>query len=57
FLGYARRSASELQSQLYFAFDQGHISREEFEQICPQATETRRPIDGFIRYLEGRSHT
>ena len=55
FLGYARRSASELQSQIYIALDQEYISQEEFNKIYAQATKTKSLIGGFIRYLEGGS--
>ena len=55
FLGYARRSATELQSQLYIALDQNYINQEEFNHIYTQATKTKSLIGGFIRYLEGRS--
>jgi four helix bundle protein len=55
FLGYARRSATELQSQLYIALDQSYITQEEFRQIYAQATKTKGLIGGFIRYLEGRA--
>ena len=55
FLGYARRSATELQSQLYIALDQNYITHEEFDRIYAQATKTKGLIGGFIRYLEGRS--
>jgi four helix bundle protein len=54
FLGYARRSATELQSQLYIALDQKYITQEEFDQIYAQATKTKGLIGGFIRYLERR---
>jgi four helix bundle protein len=54
FLGYARRSATELQSQLYIALDQKYITQEEFDQIYAQATKTKSLIGGFIRYLERR---
>jgi len=57
FLGYARRSATELQSQLYIALDQGYISRPEFVQIYTQTRETKRLIGGFIRYLRGGPRT
>jgi four helix bundle protein len=50
FLGYARRSASELQSQTYIALDQDYISQEEFNRIYAQATKTKALIGGFIRY-------
>ena len=55
FLGYARRSATELQSQLYIALDQNYITQQEFDPIYTQATKTKSLIGGFIRYLEGRS--
>jgi four helix bundle protein len=48
FLGYARRSASELQSQIYIALDQDYISQKEFNQIYTQATKTKALIGGFI---------
>ena len=51
FLGYARRSATELQSQLYIALDQGYISRQEFQCIYAQAVKTKSLIGGLIRYL------
>jgi four helix bundle protein len=52
FLGYARRSASELQSQLYIALDQDYIDQQQFSRIYRQAVETKRLIGGFIRYLK-----
>jgi len=51
FLGYARRSASELQSQLYIALDQDYIDQQQFDSIYRQATKTKQLIGGFIRYL------
>lgn len=52
FLRYARRSASEVQSHLYVALDQGYITQDRFNQIYHTATEARRLIGGFIRYLQ-----
>src|SRR3990172_5143581 len=37
FLGYARRSASETQSQLYSALDQYYISSEKFDETYAKA--------------------
>ena len=54
FLGYAQRSASEIQSQLYRAIDCGYISKKQFETIYQKATSCRKQIKGFRRYL--RSH-
>jgi len=51
FLGYAQRSTSEIQSQLYRALDCGYISRERFESVYKAATGCRKQIKGFRRYL------
>lgn len=51
FLGYARRSASETQSQLYAALDQGYISSEEFDELYAKANITERQINALIGYL------
>ena len=52
FLSYALRSATEVQSHLYVAADQGYISKDEFTQLYNQATEVKKLISGFIRYLK-----
>jgi four helix bundle protein len=52
FLGYARRSASELQSQVYIALDQDYIEQQQFDDIYRQAIKTKQLIGGFIRYLK-----
>ncbi len=51
FLIYARRSATEVQSELYIALDQQYITAEEFTAIYEKATEAKKLINGFIRYL------
>jgi len=51
FLGYARRSASEVQSHLYIALDRGYVTEEEFEEIYQKAVQVKKLINGFIRYL------
>ena len=51
FLGYARRSASETQSQLYAALDQNYISSEAFDEIYAKANMTERQINALIGYL------
>ena len=53
FLGYARRSASETQSQLYAALDQNYISSETFNEIYAKANVTERQINALIGYLAG----
>lgn len=51
FLRYAQRSASEVQSQLYVAFDQNYISEMQFDNLYDQANCARSKIGGFIAYL------
>ena len=51
FLGYARRSASEVQTCLYVALDNRSITKAQFEGVYQQAEKTRKVIDGFLRYL------
>jgi four helix bundle protein len=52
FLVYARRSATEVQSQLYLALDQTYITESEFKRLTHLAEECKKTINGFIRYLE-----
>ena len=56
FLGYARRSATEVQSQLYVAADQGYISQEQFDRIYDLAGQCKKLINGFINYLRHNPH-
>lgn len=51
FLGYARRSVSEAQSQLYVALDQHYISSEQFDDLYIKANTTERQINALIGYL------
>ncbi|MBN1450161.1 MAG: four helix bundle protein [Anaerolineales bacterium] len=51
FLKIARRSASEVQSQLYLALDRSYISHEELISTYQMATEAKRFINGMIGYL------
>jgi four helix bundle protein len=51
FLRYAKRSCSEVQSELYIALDQKYISEAEFQDIYDHAGRTRATIRGFIKYL------
>ena len=53
FLHMAKGSASEVQSQLYVAFDLGYISEVQFKELYELLEETIRLISGFIRYLKG----
>ena len=52
FLNYSRRSTLEVQSHLYVALDQEYISEEQFDQLYTEATELKKLLNGFIRYLK-----
>jgi four helix bundle protein len=51
FLKIARRSASEVQSELYLALDRNYISQDELNLAYNLATEAKRLINGMIGYL------
>ena len=51
FLRYAKRSCTEVQSELYVALDEDYISTEEFKDTYEQARRTRAAVRGFINYL------
>ena len=52
FLRYAKRSCTEVQSELYLAIDEEYISMDEFNDVYEQARRTRAAIYGFIKYLK-----
>lgn len=51
FLKMSRRSASEVQSELYLALDHKYISQDELATAYNLATETKQLINGMIKYL------
>jgi len=51
FLGYSQRSCGEVQSQLYRALDCGYISQSQFDEAYKIASECRKQIKGFRKYL------
>ena len=51
FLGYSQRSCGEVQSQLYRALDCGYINNSEFIIVYDLASECRKQIKGFRKYL------
>jgi four helix bundle protein len=51
FLKISRRSASEVQSELYLAIDRKYILESQLEKAYTIATETKRLINGLIAYL------
>ena len=52
FLRYAKRSCTEVQSELYLALDEEYVSTDEFKVVYEQARRTRAAIYGFIKYLK-----
>ena len=48
---YAKRSCTEVQSELYVALDQQYITKAEFQDVYDHAGRTRAAIRGFIKYL------
>ena len=51
FLRYAKRSCTEVQSELYAALDQQYITKAEFQDVYDHVGRTRSAIRGFIKYL------
>ena len=51
FLGYSQRSCGEVQSQLYRALDCKYISIDQFDKAYELASECRKQIKGFRKYL------
>lgn len=51
FLGYAQRSCGEVQSQLYRALDCQYINENQFSDVYQLASECRKQIKGFRKYL------
>jgi len=51
FLRYAKRSCTEVQSELYVALDEKYINQNEFSEAYSFAGRTRAAVRGFINYL------
>lgn len=51
FLRYAKRTCTEVQSELYVAIDENYITQDEFQETYDLAAETRAATIGFINYL------
>jgi four helix bundle protein len=51
-LRYAKRSCTEVQSELYVALDEEYISPNEFKDVYEHARRTRAAVRGFINYLK-----
>ena len=56
FLSISRRSASEVQNQLYIALDQGYLNQDEFDSLYGELEKTRKMITSLITYLRSQGH-
>ena len=52
FLRYARRSTSEVQSELYLALDQHYVTDAEFYEIYTLAKQCKHKINALLSYLK-----
>ncbi len=52
FLRYSQRSCSEVQSELFVAWDQKYITEVQFKNLYAQAKICKSKVGGFIRYLK-----
>jgi four helix bundle protein len=51
FLNYAKHSCTEVQSELYVAFDRRYLTQQHFNTLYEQVRLTRAKIGAFIKYL------
>ena len=51
FLFISKSSASEVQSHLYVALDQGYVAEKDFSEIYKQADLLSKMVSSFIKYL------
>ena len=56
FLGYAKRSANEARSQLYYALDAGYISKDEWAVWMDVTKKIASQLHNLIRYLRLHQH-
>ncbi|MFH1444772.1 MAG: four helix bundle protein [Candidatus Peregrinibacteria bacterium] len=54
FLGYAKRSAAEIRSHLYYGVDEKYLDQQEFEKAAESTKKIAAQLAKLIRYL--RSH-
>ena len=52
FLRYAKRSCTEVQTELYLALDEEYVYAGEFKDAYEQARRTCAAVYGFIKYLK-----
>ena len=52
FLGYARRSTTETQSQLYIALDEQYISQPQFDDVYEDSVQILKQLNSLTGYLD-----
>jgi len=52
FLGYAQRSCTEVQSQLYVALDQRYVTQVQFTELYASARLIKSKLGSFLKYLK-----
>lgn len=57
FLGYAKRSATEVRSHLYYGLDREYFSLQTFEKLANAARSIAKQLAGLIAYLRKHSTT
>jgi four helix bundle protein len=57
FLGYSRRSCSEVQNCLYISLDQKYIDESTLKRLYESAEQIRKMVDGLITRLEDHPWT
>jgi four helix bundle protein len=53
-LSIAKASCAEVRSQLYLAFDVGHLNQDSFDKLLTQAEELSRVIGGLLASIKGQ---
>ena len=57
FLGYAKRSAAETLSHLYYGFDEGYISKDQFNDFARRSKIIGAQLAKLIMYLRTEKRT
>jgi four helix bundle protein len=52
FLSIAKGSTGEVEAQLYVAFDQGYIDKDQFDSLKTLTVSTKKLIAGFMNYIK-----
>ncbi len=57
FLGYAKRSAAEVRSHLYYGLDEGYATQTEFHEASELTRKITAQIARLIQYLRNKDST